>query len=298
MKWRAVWIVVLAILTGCAAKPSSPFPGFIDCRSCEQWNAQFEPFLIYGNTYYVGVAGLSSILINGGDGLILIDGGLPQSAPIILQNIRALGFDPKDVALLLVSHVHYDHVGGTAYLQAQTGAPVLAHPLAVPVLRSATMSTDDPQFSYQAPGIAYPPVTGEILADNFDSVRIGDIEINGVFTPGHTPSGMSWTWRSCVGERCLDIVYADSLTPVSGDDYRFTDGLGDALRQSAETVATLPCDIFLSTHGFTFDLAAKRQAGWHAFIDGDECVRYSLKTLGSLERRLEREAEALSESVD
>ena len=60
--------------------------------------------------------------------LILIDGGLSQSAPIIDANIRELGFDPQSIAAILVSHTHYDHVGGVAALQRLSGAPVLLQP--------------------------------------------------------------------------------------------------------------------------------------------------------------------------
>ncbi len=52
---------------------------------------------------------------------MLIDGGLPSSAPLILDNILALGFDPTDIKILLNSHAHYDHAGGLAELQRVTG---------------------------------------------------------------------------------------------------------------------------------------------------------------------------------
>ena len=53
------------------------------CDSCAEWNADREPFRVFGNTYYVGVAGLSSVLITSKDGHVLLDGALPQSAPLI-----------------------------------------------------------------------------------------------------------------------------------------------------------------------------------------------------------------------
>src|SRR5262249_23058007 len=84
------------------------------CASCADWNAPQEPFRVFGNTYYVGVAGLSSVLVASDKGLILLDGGLPQSAPLIDASIRKLGFRPEDLRLIVNSHAHFDHAGGIA----------------------------------------------------------------------------------------------------------------------------------------------------------------------------------------
>jgi len=86
------------------------------------------PFRVFGNTYYVGTAGLSSILIESEAGLILLDGALPQSAPLIAKNIHKLGFSISDVRLIVNSHTHYDHAGGIAALQRASGAIVAASP--------------------------------------------------------------------------------------------------------------------------------------------------------------------------
>src|ERR1043166_1149013 len=59
------------------------------CPSCAAWSVPKKPFRIFGNTYYVGTAELSSILITSPDGNVLIDGALPTSAPQILEIGRA-----------------------------------------------------------------------------------------------------------------------------------------------------------------------------------------------------------------
>src|SRR5690606_32219227 len=96
------------------------------CASCEEWNRPQEPFRIFGNTYYVGAAGVSAVLVTSDEGHVLLDGGLSQTAPLIDANIRALGFRTEDVRLITVSHEHYDHVGGIAALQRASGAEVVA----------------------------------------------------------------------------------------------------------------------------------------------------------------------------
>ena len=114
-------IVVGGLLSACGPRALGPDEPIV-CDNCDRWNEAQDPFRIHGNTWYVGTRGLTSLLIESDDGLILIDGGLPQSAELIDANIRSLGFDTLDVKAILLSHPHYDHAGGLAALQRFTGA--------------------------------------------------------------------------------------------------------------------------------------------------------------------------------
>ncbi|HEY8539460.1 MAG TPA: metallo-beta-lactamase [Steroidobacteraceae bacterium] len=108
----------------------------IECAQCEAWNKDQAPFRIFGNTYYVGTHGLSAVLVTSPDGHVLIDGALPQSAPLIAQHVEQLGFRLSDVKVILNSHVHFDHAGGIAELQRLSGAKVIASERAASVLRT------------------------------------------------------------------------------------------------------------------------------------------------------------------
>ena len=118
----------------------------IQCSQCEEWNKPVAPFNIHGNTWYVGTAGLSALLVTSPQGHVLIDGALPQSGPLIRQNVEALGFRMQDVRYILNSHPHFDHAGSIAELQRASGAVVVASPHAAQVLRDGTPGTDDPQY--------------------------------------------------------------------------------------------------------------------------------------------------------
>ncbi|MGB5626125.1 MAG: hypothetical protein WBM61_10365, partial [Woeseiaceae bacterium] len=96
MTFRHWLICVALLLSACGQKALEPDEP-ITCDRCDNWNEPQDPFRIHGNTWYVGTAGLSSILIESDAGLILIDGALPQSAALIDANIRNLGFDTRDV---------------------------------------------------------------------------------------------------------------------------------------------------------------------------------------------------------
>ena len=143
----AATVALHVTFTSAHAMPRDPSP----CTQCAEWNVSQEPFRIYGNTYYVGVHGLSSILITSPQGHVLIDGDLPESAPKIAANIRALGFRIKDVKLILNSHVHYDHAGGIAELHRLSGATVAASKFTARALEIGRSGPDDPQYGILPP---------------------------------------------------------------------------------------------------------------------------------------------------
>ena len=290
MRDAAVGLVAVIALSACSEPVLEPDPP-IDCIHCAAWNAPLPPFHVFGNTYYVGTAELSSIMIDTGDGLILIDGALPQSATQIAANIESLGFDARRIRTIVLSHAHFDHAGGIAALQRLSGAEVLAGAEAVRMLQRGRPFEDDPQYGLEPPPFA--PVANVRGADADTEVLLGGTRLRAVPTPGHSPGGMSWTWQSCEGEKCLDIVYADSLSPVSAPGFRFSDGMGSAIRESAAALAALDCDILLSTHDFGFGLHEKLAAGREAFIDPEACWAYAESALAQLERRLESEAHSL-----
>ncbi|HEU4700237.1 MAG TPA: subclass B3 metallo-beta-lactamase, partial [Gemmatimonadales bacterium] len=177
---------------------------------------------MFGNTWYVGTHGLGAVLVTSGRGHVLIDGGLPESAPLIAANIERLGFRLRDVKWIVNSHAHFDHAGGIAELVRRSGARVAASPASAAVLRRGASGPDDPQYGVLPP-IAPVRVARE-LRDG-DTVRVGALALAAHFTPGHTRGGTSWSWRSCEGEgaseTCLDLVYADSQTPVSADGFSY-----------------------------------------------------------------------------
>ena len=218
------------------------------CSSCAEWNRPQKPFRIFGNTYYVGPHGLSSILITSPAGNILIDGALPESAKPIAANIRSLGFRVEDIKLILNSHVHFDHAGGIADLQRMSGARVMASPWSAAVLRKGGVSRDDPQNGLIRP---LAPVKNVHDLRDGETLRLGGISITAHFTPGHTRGGTSWTWQSCEGTVCRNIVFADSLTPISADGFKFSRDYPHALddfEKSFRFLETTPCDILITTH--------------------------------------------------
>jgi metallo-beta-lactamase class B len=267
------------------------------CDNCASWNTPRAPFKVHGNTWYVGTAELSAVLVTGPEGHVLIDGALPQSAAQIQANIEALGFRIADVKFIVNSHEHFDHAGGIAALQRASGAVVAASASGARVLREGTPGSDDPQFD-PASRPRIPKVEAvRVLADG-ETLRVGPLALTMHATPGHTPGATSWSWTSCEAADCRAAVYADSLNPVSADGFRYTGGNGrpdisKTFERSIATLAALPCEILLSSHpgaSGTMEKLAARTATHNAFVDAASCRDYAAVAAGRLEARVAKEA--------
>jgi metallo-beta-lactamase class B len=274
------------------ARPIAPIesagPAFAAaCKDWDEWDKPAPPVRIHANTYLVGTCGISAILITGDAGDILIDGGPENAADLIARNIRLLGFRLRDVKILLHSHEHGDHAGGLARLQQLTGARLYASPAAAKVLSSGVAGAGDPQAGINSP---FPPARVDRTVEDGEVVRLGDLTLTAVATPGHTPGALSWHWGACDGGVCRQIVYADSLTPVSRDDYRFSDHPEylAAFRASLKKVAALDCDILLTPHPSASDMV-KRLAKGVPLLDPDACRDYAADLGRKLDERLAKE---------
>jgi metallo-beta-lactamase class B len=265
--------------------------------ACDEWNIPREPFRLFGNSYYVGTDGLSAILIVGDAGLVLLDGGLEQSAALIDANIRKLGFRTEDVKLIVNSHGHYDHAGGIAALQRASGAIVAASPSGADALQRGENTTDDPQFGFGKADNAFPPVKNVKVIKDGEVLRVGNVAITAVFTPGHTPGSTTWTWQSCESAKCLNMVYADSVSAVAAPGFKFTDSPErvNSFRRSISRLGELPCDIVVSTHPQATRLdaklkmrAARNGAGPDPLVD-QGCKALAATALKGLDARIAEE---------
>jgi metallo-beta-lactamase class B len=209
------------------------------------------------------------------------------------------GFERPNIKLLLNSHAHYDHASGLNALQRFTGARVLAGRLGVRALEQGRPAVDDPQAAFD--NNRFPPVAQVRGVADGEVTRVGDVAITAHATPGHTPGGTTWSWRSCEGTRCLDVVYADSVSPVAAPGYSFS---GDrthrsivaSFRKSITSISQLPCDILIGAHPVVSDLDGKlkrrtaKSGGTDPFVDPDACRALAASAMKALDARLDEEA--------
>jgi metallo-beta-lactamase class B len=253
-------------------------------------NQPVEPFRIIRNIYYVGASDVTAYLIATPKGHILIDGGFVETAPMILANVKKLGFDPHDIRILLNSHAHFDHAGGLAALKSATGATFIASEGDAPLL--ARGGKDDPQFGDIFP---FPRVTPDKLARDGDHVALGGVILTAHITPGHTRGCTTWTTTVRERGHTYDVVFVGS--PSAPSQYkllgnpRYPDAVDD-YRRTFATLKSLPCDVFLGSHGSFFDLAGKmKRLGEkpNPFIDPDGYKKFVTDMEAAFERRVKND---------
>ena len=260
------------------------------CKELDEWDKPAPPVRIHGNTYLVGTCGISAILITGSDGHIVIDSGTEAGGDLVAQNIRSLGFRLKDVKFLVHSHEHIDHVGGMARLQQLTGAQLVSSAAAAKSFETGTPALGDPQAGMHPP---FPAARVDRIINDGETVRLGNLLLTAVATPGHTPGALSWHWGSCDGGACRRMVYADSLSPISRDSYRFSDHpeYVAAFRAGLHRLAAVECDILMTPHPSASNMIS-RMAGKAPLANADACRDYAATQAKRLDERLAKETAA------
>ena len=249
MSRRTTLALVPAFLAVAAASATSatepPLPQLQAYTVRESWRQPIAPVRIADHAWHIGTANLSAILVKTADGALLIDGGMPQAADMLLRHMATLGVQPGDLKLILLSQAHADHVGPLAELRRRTGARVAANAESAVLL--ARGGSDDIHFG---DAIVFPPVQVDRLLMDREVVELGGMRFTVHFMPGHTPGSMAWTWTDSDGGQPLRIAYADSL---SAPGYRLLDNpryprIVDDYRRSFDVVRALPCDVLLTPH--------------------------------------------------
>jgi metallo-beta-lactamase class B len=228
-----------------------------------EWNQPIEPFRIAGPLYYVGPANITSLLVATPSGHVLVDGGLEETAPIVIENIRKLGFRVEDVRVILSTHAHTDHAGGLARLKAVTGAKLYAGAADVDLL--ARGGRGDFAFADTLP---FPPVKADVAVEDGREITFGGLVIRAISTPGHTKGCTTWSFAVKDGETTRRVVMiggttAPGYTLVGNTSYP---SIATDFEATFRKLRALPADIVLEGHGFAFDLEAKR-TGRKPFVD-------------------------------
>ena len=237
-----------------------------------------EPFRIIGNIYFVGTVEASSHLIDTGDGLILIDTGYEGNAETIVESMRTLGFDIKDVKMILHSHGHYDHTDATENLLRL-----------VPTAKTYLAFRD---IRY-VKGF-YPDCD---IKDG-DIIELGNTKIECWFTPGHTEGSVSFF---------LDVVedgqtYHAAMFGGSGvkqlkkafmNDWRVPYLCRGMFFDSVERLLRRKVDVMLGNHTWQNHTLEKHEqmkdAEINPFIDPTEWEKYLNRLYTLLQKVIEEE---------
>jgi metallo-beta-lactamase class B len=223
-----------------------------------EWSADYKPFRIVGNLYYVGTQDLACYLITTGKGNILINTGLAASASLIQQHIEALGFKIKDTKVLLTLQAHYDHVGAMAAMKAQTGATLMVDAKDAGVLTSGG-ATDYEMGKY---GVSFKPVQPDRLLQDGDTVSLGEMKLLMLHHPGHTKGSCSYLFTVKDGRKAYWVLIANMPTIIVDGSLDSIAAYPNIARDYAYTLGAmkgLSFDIWLAAHASQFGLNDKHK---------------------------------------
>ena len=231
------------------------------------WITPVPPFRIADNLYYVGSRDLAAYLVTTPAGDILINANYTSSPPQIRRSVEQLGFAWRDIKVLLISHAHVDHAGGAAQILRETGARFEVMDGDAEVMESGGKT--DFAFGHQGKMLFPAAHVNRVLHDG-DAIDLGGVRVVAHKTAGHTKGCTTFTLRVHLpGEPAAtlrDVVIVGSWSVLS--EYRLLaqhdrpssyPGIAADYNHSFAVLATLPCDIFLASHGSTFDMPGKRK---------------------------------------
>jgi metallo-beta-lactamase class B len=223
----------------------------------DDWTVPIPAYQVTGNLYYVGSMGLASYLITTPEGHILINSNMEANVPMIRTSVESLGFRFSDIKILLISHAHYDHCGGSALLKRLTGAKYMVMQEDVDVVESGGKTdfhyANDPQFMFP------PTKVDQVLRDG-EQVKLGGATVTARLTPGHTKGCTTWTMRVNDGSKQRDVVIVGS--PNVNPGYKLIGNtayprITEDFEKTFRVLKSLPVDYFLGAHGSYFDMQRK-----------------------------------------
>lgn len=277
-----VLIGVLGLVSGVEAREERDADSW---QAPPSWTEAMDPFQIAAGLYYVGTVGLASFLVTSDEGHILIDAPLRENTPLVLSNIRRLGFEPGDVRLQLATHAHFDHVGGVAGMLDVTGSDLVLSQ------HAAALVADGGGPGALGP---YPPATATRVIGHLETVSVGERTLTAHLTPGHTRGCTSWSGEVVIDGDALTFMLVCSLSVLP--DYRLVGeaesypGIARDFCSSVAHLRTLEPDIFLAPHGGFFGLDDKVRAlaagDERAFVDPERYTSYLTRAEAAIERAL------------
>ena len=225
-------------------------------------DGEMTPFKIADNLYFCGTYQASSHLIDTGDGLIMIDTGYANTFDMVVDAVRGLGFDPKEIKYIINTHWHGDHTEASGKMAELTGAENII---------SRIDAQDVERLGYFTP---------DVLVDDGDKLTLGNTTVEFMITPGHTRGTISFFFDTTVdGKICRAGSFggagANSLAKSHSSYY---EGCRNDYLASIERLLGEKVDIFIGNHVWNNDTDKKGKilldGGENLFLDGGEWTKF------------------------
>ena len=189
---------------------------------------------------------------------LIIDTGLKGNSGLFGKKLKENGVDPTDISLIVITHVHYDHVGNLAWLKERSKAPVMVSGVESGFLVEGKSVTPSGTIfltriisaigQIYNPFAGYKPVKPDLIFSDF--VSLDDYGFSAVIipTPGHTAGSISvifGTGETFVGDTCFRFYNGKSVFPVFANDVQ-------TLLKSWQTLLDSEAQVFYPGHGHPF----------------------------------------------
>jgi metallo-beta-lactamase class B len=231
-----------------------------------------SPYKVFDNFYWLGTRQHSSWALRTSEGLIIIDTNFAWATkPEIIDGVKTLGLDPRQIKYVVISHAHGDHDQGAAELQKQFGAKVV-------------MGAADWEATLQRPATAAGGVPARDVTVGRDGMKLtlGDTTIDIVSTPGHTPGTLSYIFPVKDQGHTFMVAYSGgTLTGAFGTNGARWDEYIESQKRIAKAAADAGATVLLSNHS-EYDnaytkarlISARREVGEnHPFVVGANDVQ-------------------------
>ena len=240
----------------------------------ENKKTKLEAFRLHSNIYFIGSEAVSIHLIDTEKGLVLIDTGYPNMGELILENIKKLGFDPKNISAIFHSHGHIDHFGNTEMLAKLSGAKSYISRIDNDIVNG----TYDLSWANELGLARLPFFSCDVLVEDGDSFDFGNTILRCIHTPGHTDGVMSFIITLADGKIAAmhGGIGTNSMSSAFLLEYGLPFDCRIKFKEGLKKLAKEHVDLVLGNHAEQSDTLGKMlkvKAG-HEVLDTGEWQRF------------------------
>lgn len=209
-----------------------------------------EPWKAFDNVDYVGICWVSAWLVHTSDGVVLIDTLYGQFTDRLIENIKTMGVDLADIKYVLMTHGHFDHVGGAAKLK-----PLLPNARFVMTQAGWDEAAEGAAESDEGPN-AFDMIEPDMVVADGDQITLGDETFTVMETPGHTWGTASYLYDVKDGDQTYRAITIGGLGLNAIDGPSQVEAYIDSVDKVEQKVrdAGDEVKVHLSTHGFSNNL--------------------------------------------
>ena len=235
-------------------KPISEAKDVVLAKAKDDGKSLIPPTKLFDNLFFVGTRFVGVFILETKEGLILFDSltSTNDVKTILEPGLSQLGLDPRQIRDVVVTHGHFDHFGGAAYLQQTYGARIL-------------LSAADWRFIEQerrAPGVeGGEPPKHDLEVTDGQVLNLGDTRVTLYLTPGHTPGTVSAIVPAVERGKAYKLsLFGSVLFPANREPTETSGGLAlydRSLKHFDAVSVEAKVDGILNTHTFIDGTAAR-----------------------------------------